>query len=119
MEKIVKKAWGSEEWIVNRDYCGKFLNLNQGYRCSLHYHIEKDETFYVDKGIILLEIGRGMKREKRIMKEGDIQLVLPLIPHRFTGIQNSRIIEFSTHHEDSDSHRIEEGGKVDLSKLEK
>ena len=58
--------------------------------------------------------------KKRIMKEGDSIRITPGVKHRFTGLEDSEIIEFSTHHEDSDSYR-EEGmlsGKVDLSKLE-
>jgi len=47
--KHVEKVWGSEDWIVNREYCGKVLNLNKGFRCSMHYHKNKDETFYVVK----------------------------------------------------------------------
>ncbi len=53
--KIVTKEWGEERWIVNRDYCGKLLILKKGFRCSLHYHKNKDETFYVNKGKVLME----------------------------------------------------------------
>jgi len=105
MEKeIHKKIWGREEWIVNNPvYCGKFLYLTKGKRCSLHYHKNKDETFYVLRGKVLMEVD---DREK-IMKKGDIQHITPLTKHRFSGLENSVIIEFSTHHEDSDSYRIE------------
>jgi len=37
--------------------------------------------------------------------------------HRFTGLENSEIMEFSTHHEDEDSYRDELSGKVDLNKI--
>ena len=53
--KIVKKVWGHEEWIINRDYCGKKLILKKGFRCSIHHHKVKDETFYIIKGKVLLE----------------------------------------------------------------
>ena len=112
--KEVQKVWGSEEWIVNRNYCGKKLILNKGFRCSMHYHKLKDETFYILKGKVLLEI--GMK--KHVMLPGDSMLIKPGQKHRFTGLEDSEIMEFSTHHEDSDSYRDEESGKVDLSKLE-
>src|SRR3989344_620376 len=114
--KKVPKVWGSEEWIVNYDYCGKKLILKRGFRCSMHYHKKKDETFYINKGKVLMEANN----KKRIMKEGDSIRITPGVKHRFTGLEDSEIIEFSTHHEDSDSYR-EEGmlsGKVDLSKLE-
>lgn len=55
MINFVKKNWGSEEWLVNNEkYCAKFLNLIKGFQCSVHYHIAKDETFYVLAGTVLL-----------------------------------------------------------------
>jgi len=113
-EKKVEKVWGNEEWIVNTDkYCGKILNLNKGFRCSMHHHKQKDETFYIIEGEVLLEHDGKMK----ILKSGESQRILPGQKHRFTGLENSKIIEFSTHHEDVDSYREEEqlSGKVDLN----
>ncbi|MBS3132454.1 cupin domain-containing protein [Candidatus Woesearchaeota archaeon] len=112
--KEVDKVWGKEVWIVNRDYCGKILVLNKGYRCSMHHHKLKDETFYILKGKVLLEI--GMK--KHVMNPGDSMLIKPGQKHRFTGLEDSEIVEFSTHHEDSDSYRDEVSGKADLEALE-
>ncbi len=112
--KEIKKEWGKEQWIVNRDYCGKRLILNKGYRCSMHYHKNKDETFYILKGKVLMEI----ENKKHIMIQGDSILITPNAKHRFTGLEDSEIMEFSTHHEDSDSYRDELSGKVDLDKLE-
>ena len=113
--KEVPKAWGKEVWIVNRDYCGKKLILNKGFRCSMHHHKNKDETFYILKGKVLLELGEN----KQIMLPGESMLVEPHQKHRFTGLEDSEIMEFSTHHEDEDSYR-EEGmlsGAVDLETL--
>ena len=112
--KEVSKVWGHEEIIVNRDYCGKKLVLNKGFRCSMHYHKLKDETFYIFNGKVLLEI--GMK--KHIMLPGDSMLIKPHQKHRFTGLEDSEIIEFSTHHDDSDSYRDEVSGKIDLETLD-
>ena len=111
--KEVEKVWGKAIWIVNRDYCGKKLILNKSYRCSMHYHKNKDETFYILSGKVLLEIGV----QKNIMLPGDSILIKPGQKHRFTGLENSEIIEFSTHHEDSDSYRDEVSGKVNLEEL--
>ncbi len=108
--KTVEKVWGNEEWIVNRDYCGKILNLNKGFRCSLHYHKNKDETFYVLEGKVLMEIAG----KNKIMHPGDVQLVEPGQKHRFTGLIDSKILEFSTHHEDEDSYRDEVSGKIEI-----
>ncbi len=111
--KVVEKSWGREEWIVNNEmYCGKFLYLNKFHQSSMHYHKIKHETFYLDEGIIIFEID-GLS--PRVMTPGNVQEILPNKKHRYTGIKKSRIIEFSTHHEDEDSYRIEGmlGGKVE------
>jgi len=110
--KIVKKEWGEEKWIINKSYCGKFLLLKRNFRCSLHTHKKKDEVFYVIRGKILMEIDG----KKFIMKPEDSVHVLPNIWHRFTGLTDAQIIEFSSHHEDSDSYRKELSGKVNLFK---
>ena len=99
----VTKVWGEEHWIVNRDYCGKKLVLRKGHRCSLHFHPVKDEVFYLISGRVFLEIGD----KACVMEPGDHQHVPPGVEHRFWGLEDSEIIEFSTHHEDDDSKRIE------------
>ena len=111
--KTVPKVWGEELWIVNKNYCGKLLILNKGFRCSLHYHKNKDETFYINKGRVLMELNG----QKYVMWPGDVQEIKPGDKHRFTGLEDSEIIEFSTHHQDSDSIREELSGKVDLDKI--
>jgi len=110
--KIVKKVWGEEKWIWNKDYCGKKLILKRGFRCSLHKHHKKDEVFYLIRGEILMEVGD----KKFIMKSEDSVHVKPNILHRFTGLTDAQIIEFSSHHKDSDSYRNELSGKANLFK---
>ncbi|MGE0191930.1 MAG: cupin domain-containing protein [Planctomycetota bacterium] len=100
--KVVPKAWGEEHWIVNREYCGKKMILKRGYRCSLHFHKDKDEVFYVVSGRILLELGDGA----RVMGPGDHHHIPVGVEHRFWGIEDAEIMEFSTHHRDEDSYRV-------------
>jgi quercetin dioxygenase-like cupin family protein len=105
---VYPKVWGEERWIVNREYCGKVLVLNRGFRCSIHHHKIKDETFYINKGKVLLELNDDI----RVMVPGDVQLIMPNEKHRFTGLEDSEIIEFSTHHREDDSYRDVESGEV-------
>ena len=100
----VHKTWGNELWVVNREYCGKILNINKDAQCSLHYHLLKDETFYLLEGKIKLKYGK----QERIMNKGDVHHIKQGVLHRFKGLEDSVLIEFSTHHLDSDSYRIEE-----------
>lgn len=112
----VPKIWGHEEWIVNNDkYCGKKLVLKKGYKCSLHYHKIKDETFYVLSGKILLELEYREVKKTRVMEAGEIASIAPLMVHRFSGLENSVIIEFSTYHMEEDSYRIESSGLIDVA----
>lgn len=109
----VKKVWGSEYWIVNNnEYCGKILNLSRGFRCSIHKHKKKKETFYILKGEVFFELGN----KKMILKKGDSITVNRGQYHRFTGLKNSKIIEFSTRHFDSDSYRKTLSEKVNIYK---
>lgn len=111
--KVVKKIWGQELWVCNNNrYCGKILTLKIGYRCSLHCHKKKHETFYILKGKVLMELN-GMK--KVLLPEMSVTIT-PFTNHRFTGLKNSTIIEFSTHHKDSDSYRTTKSGKIELKK---
>ena len=102
--KEVKKVWGKELIVVNCDkYCGKILYLDQGAKPSLHYHKEKQETFYCLEGQVALTIeGKDymlnpFSRPKTI-KPGQL--------HNFTGLTNAVIIEISTHHDDQDVYRL-------------
>ena len=47
----VPKGWGHEVIFVNNElYCGKLLVFKKGAKFSMHYHLIKDETWYVDEG---------------------------------------------------------------------
>lgn len=107
------KVWGGEYWIVNKEYCGKRLVLNKGYRCSMHSHKIKDETFLVISGKVLMEVGG----ERKILSVGDKQYIPINTLHRFTGIEDSEIVEFSTHHMEDDSYRVTESGKVPVDEF--
>ncbi|MDQ3022996.1 MAG: cupin domain-containing protein [bacterium] len=117
--KIVPKGWGEERWLHNDElYCGKILVVNEGKRCSLHYHQLKTETFYIQQGRVRMELtdlkaGRETPPvilEDFEMQAGDTLLLKPGMVHRFTSLEgDAHIFEFSTQHFDEDSHRIEKG----------
>ena len=108
MTKFVEKVWGSELWLANTEkYCGKILTLKKDYRCSLHMHKIKDETFYILDGEVLMEVNNKIQK----MRSGDVVHIPTNTYHRFTGITDSRIIEISTQHFDSDSYRKETSGQ--------
>lgn len=122
MENIVTKVWGYELWIENNElYCGKHLHVLPTKWCSVHYHKNKKETFYIINGELKLEYSIdlnlsfwkcGIVKPTRILKKGDSFTLEPMIAHRFTSNTSypCDFIEISTHHEDSDSYRIIQGG---------
>ena len=116
MVKYVKKVWGKEQIICNSElYCGKILHLNKGFQCSLHRHSMKDETFYVLSGKVMIRTGVLKVKPIRVLKPGDSIHIPPYMLHQFAGVVDSRIIEFSTEHVDSDSFRITESGSYEES----
>lgn len=104
MSETVKKVWGEEEVIVNNPmYCGKLLKIRKGAKSSLHYHKEKHETFYVLSGGVTLE----MDHYSVNLYPAQSAVIAPDCAHRFEGLEDSVIIEFSTHHSDDDVVRLE------------
>lgn len=105
---ITPKAWGSETLIANSLYCGKIMHLKHGWRCSLHHHKIKDETFYVLEGQVLFEHGDSQVE----LTMGQSIHISPGTRHRFTGLTDSVMVEVSTPHHDDDVYRDEPSGPV-------
>jgi quercetin dioxygenase-like cupin family protein len=101
---IIDKLWGHEEVIANHElYCLKLLHLKQGARSSLHYHEKKDETFYCLSGWARLRLGDATYE---LRPHAHVR-IFPTQPHSFYGVEDTVLIEVSTHHDDMDVVRIE------------
>ena len=122
MQNIVTKGWGYELWIENNElYCGKHLHVLPSKWCSIHYHKNKKETFYVIKGELLLHYSycidlkyltsRDADYEVKVLRPGDSFTLNTGVAHRFTSNTSEAcdFIEISTHHDDADSYRILKG----------
>ena len=111
--KHVDKGWGWERWIVNNEeYCGKLLFFNNGKRCSWHYHILKDEVFYLQSGKMMIYYSNEddiTNAKQLILNPGENFHVYRGLRHQMVALQDSELFEFSTQHFDSDSHRILKG----------
>ena len=106
------KGWGEEIWIINNDkYCGKLLTFNKGAKFSDHYHIIKDETWYVLSGKLELRY-YDLANADRIIKQlgpGSVVHVPPNTPHQLIAREAAVVIEVSTPHDEADSYRIGKG----------
>ncbi len=107
--KIVPKVWGYEKWLENNEkYCCKILVIKKDFQCSLHFHKIKDETFLLVKGYLQMEVNK----KTIYLKPGDYIRIKPGDKHRFTGLEESEILEISTHHEEKDSYRLIKSRRV-------
>ena len=110
--KIVKKGWGKEIWFVNNnEYCGKILCFDKGKKFSMHYHVEKKETWYIAKGKFLFSWICPQKGivYNEYLNVGDVITNERGEAHQMEALEESEIFEVSTFHKDSDSYRIEKG----------
>jgi quercetin dioxygenase-like cupin family protein len=110
----IPKGWGHEIIFVNNEkYCGKLLVFKQGCSFSMHYHMIKQETWYVQKGKFMftwIDTELGEKNSK-VLHKGDVVTILIGMPHQLYAMEEGEIIEVSTQHFDSDSYRIYKGDK--------
>lgn len=106
----VDKGWGYEKWIVNcPEYCGKLLFFDKGKKCSWHYHILKDETFYIHSGKVQLTYGTAddiTDGHTIVLNKGDKFHVPRGLRHQVLALEDTELFEFSTQHFDSDSYRV-------------
>lgn len=106
------KGWGEEVWIVNTDkYCGKLLKFKKGSMFSDHYHINKDEAWYVLSGVLELR-HYNLKDADRLVTEirpGMVVHIPPSTPHQLVAKEDAVIVEVSTPHDETDSYRIGKG----------
>jgi len=96
---LILKPWGYEDiWAHTDDYVGKFLVIKPGQKLSRQYHVVKDETIYVLKGTLTLELGTGNKIKVMSLIKGTTFHIEPETIHRFCnlGDENLHLIEVST-----------------------
>ena len=108
----VPKGWGNELIIeYNEMYCGKLLKFKSDCKFSMHYHMDKDETWYVQKGEFLYRWidTENADMNESILRKGDVVRQRPGQPHQLIALTDGLIFEVSTHHEDSDSYRVMKG----------
>ena len=114
LQGMVKKGWGYEIiWATNDKYCGKLMVFEKSKsKFSMHFHREKDETWFVNAGQFMLryiDTKTAILHEK-ILKEGDVWHNPPLQPHQLEALQpNSIIFEVSTADSVEDNYRIMPG----------
>ena len=112
LKGFVKKGWGHEFiWETNDKYCGKFMNFNKGAKFSMHFHKDKDKTWYVMNGvfdILVINTADASVKRKRL-ESGEIHRNEPLVPHQVICIEEGTLLEVSTPDSVEDTYRVSMG----------
>ena len=110
---VHEKAWGHELWIINNElYCGKLLVFNKDKKFSMHYHLLKDEAWYISSGEFLYKWidTTNAQQKETVVREGDCIHLMPGQPHQMVALtEGATICEVSTQHFDEDSYRVAPG----------
>lgn len=105
----INKGWGSEEiWASNDKYCGKMMHFNESAKFSMHFHAEKDETWYVLSGkfkVLHINTQDAFVRESELLP-GMVWHNPPLVPHQLVCVEAGTIIEVSTPDSVEDNYRV-------------
>ena len=96
--KTVSKPWGHETWWAQTEkYVGKILHINKGHSLSYQYHEIKDETIYLFRGIMILEIEEvGEEKKELELFPGDSIRITPFTKHRMMAVEDCEVFEVST-----------------------
>lgn len=114
MVRIVDKAWGREVIFADTDlYCGKMMVFDKaGNKFSMHFHREKDESWYIQKGSFKLRCidTTNASITENILHTASTWRNLPLEPHQVEALEDgSIIIEVSTKDSIEDNYRVMPG----------
>lgn len=91
---LVEKPWGYEHiWARTDKYVGKLLHINPNSRLSLQYHNQKEETIYVLKGTLSLDL----EERTMLLFPGETYHIPPGLVHRFCALDEEvELMEVST-----------------------
>lgn len=94
----VEKPWGHELIFAHTDnYVGKLLHIEPGEALSLQFHHRKDETFFVARGGIELQVEENGSMVPQRLEEGESYHVTPGTKHRMVaGAEGCDLFEVST-----------------------
>jgi mannose-6-phosphate isomerase-like protein (cupin superfamily) len=112
LEGFVKKGWGHELiWATNDKYCGKLMSFNANSKFSMHFHAEKDETWYVLSGAFIIRYidTKTAQLKEDELKVGDTWRNKPCLPHQLICLEEGVIIEVSTPDSIEDNYRVGPG----------
>lgn len=109
---FVEKGWGNEFIFATNDkYCGKILQFNKDAKFSMHFHSEKDETWFVLSGLFIVKWidTKDASVHEQELKPNDVWHNPPLFPHQVICIEAGAMVEVSTPDSIADNYRVGKG----------
>ena len=106
----IDKPWGYEMlWAEADQYVGKTLFVRAGEQLSLQFHRVKDESWFVQSGRVMVEVGALGKAvlSREVVGPGAAFHFAPGTVHRVRALEDTTILEVSTPHLD-DVVRLED-----------
>ena len=93
----VDKPWGYELIFAKTDrYVGKILFVRKGHKLSLQYHRKKEETIYLQGGVMLFTVEEDGELVEKRMTAGESHHIAPTVKHRMEAVEDCTIFEVST-----------------------
>ena len=112
LEGKVEKGWGYENiFVTNDDYCGKILHFNSGNKSSMHYHMNKKETWHCLSGMFIIKYidTHQADTKERLFSSGDTWTNHKGTPHQIECVEEGDILEVSTPDDSIDNYRVIKG----------
>ena len=96
---------------IQARYNGKILKFNQGAKFSMHFHAEKDETWFVLNGKFKVKWidTTDASEHERILGENDVWRNTPLFPHQVICLEEGALVEVSSPDSVEDNYRVARG----------
>jgi mannose-6-phosphate isomerase-like protein (cupin superfamily) len=110
--RIVEKGWGYELiFHSDDDYCGKILHFNKGGEFSMHYHVDKRESWHLVKGKMMFKFIDPQTAEikETLFKQGQTMIINRGMVHQLLALEESDVFEVSTPDNPEDSYRVMKG----------
>ncbi len=89
------------------------FEIRKGYSRGDHYHENKEEIFYVFQGKIKVSLidMDTLQKEERILEKGDKIRIKTRCGHRFYGLEDTLVIEYSPQiYDKEDTHKVNLAG---------
>ena len=98
LPRKTEKPWGNELlYALTPQYAGKVIFVKKGFRLSLQYHKEKDESMYLLQGKVLFSVqAPDGKMSETVGESGYCLHLPPMTTHRVEALEDSTILEVST-----------------------